>query len=272
MGRDQVKRNQAARGRGRGGAGGGRGGGGGGAGGKTNSRRGAGKSSSSSSALSLGDNSHRYDHRSSRSCIDDVGVDEYEDDDDDDDGRMEAFDTAFAHYDASLSSLKRRDDDSLDFFADSGPTTRNNKDRNVDNDDNETRARNSWMEIDIKALDKCLRQHIPLHDQLHVPLHIASHIEERYGGNQNRKKTLAELRDESTCIVVQHDDDDDGCTSSSIIGAVSECSNHDVLTNIVQVDGGINEKDEADKDDNDDDDNDDDDDEDLEAWLDDVIS
>jgi len=46
--------------------------------------------------------------------------------------------------------------------------------------------------------------------------------------------------------------------------------NAEDFTNIVQVDGGINEKDEADKDDNDDDD--DDDDEDLEAWLDDVIS
>ena len=46
--------------------------------------------------------------------------------------------------------------------------------------------------------------------------------------------------------------------------------NAEDFTNIVQVDGGINEKDEADKDDNNDDD--DDDDEDLEAWLDDVIS
>ena len=46
--------------------------------------------------------------------------------------------------------------------------------------------------------------------------------------------------------------------------------NAEDFTNIVQVDGKINEKDEADKDDNDDDD--DDDDEDLEAWLDDVIS
>jgi len=44
-------------------------------------------------------------------------------------------------------------------------------------------------------------------------LHIASHIEERYGGNQNRKKTLAELREELKCIVVQHDDDDDGCAT-----------------------------------------------------------
>ena len=263
MGRDQVKRNQAARGRGRCGAGGRGGGGGGGAGGKTNSRSGTGKSSSSS-ALSLGDNSHRYDHRSSRSCID-VGVDEHENDDDD--GRMEAFDAAFAHYDASPSSLTRHDDDSLDFFADSAPTTHNNTDRNVGNDD-ETRARNSWMEIDIKALDKCLRQHIPLHDRLHVPIHIASHVEERYGVTSNRKKTLAELREESKCIVVQHDDD--GCASSSIIETISECSNHDEFTNIVQVDGGINEKDEADKDDDNDDD--DDDDEDLEAWLDDVIS
>jgi hypothetical protein len=272
MGRDQVKRNQVARGRGRGGAGGrgGGGGGGGGAGGKTN-RRGAGKSSSSSSALSLGDNSHRYDHRSSRSRID-VGVD----DDEDDDGRMEAFDTAFAHCDyASPSSLTRHDDDSLDFFADSAPTTTcNNTDRNVDNDD-ETRARNSWMEIDIKALDKYLRQNVPLHVRLQVPIHIASHVDERYGVTSNRKKTLAELREESKCIVVQHDDDDDGCASSSIIETISECSNHDEFTNVVQVDGGINEKYEADKDDDDDDDdddNDDADDEDLEAWLDDVIS
>jgi hypothetical protein len=161
---------------------------------------------------------------------------------------MEAFDTAFAHYDASLSSLMRHDD-SLDFFADSAPTTRNNTDRSVDNDD-ETRARNcAWMEIDIKALDKCLRQHIPLHDRLHVPLHIASHTEERYGGNQNRKKTLAELREESKCIVVQHDDDDDD-------GGGGASSND------------ANEKDDADniKEDKDDDE------EDLEAWLDDVIS
>jgi len=82
---------------------------------------------------------------------------------------MEAFDTAFAHYDASLSSSTRHDD-SLDFFADTAPTTRNNTDRNVDNN-NETKARNAWMEIDIKALDKCLRQNVPLHDRLHVPLH-----------------------------------------------------------------------------------------------------
>ena len=153
MGRDQVKRNQAARERGRGGAGGR---GGGGAGGKTNSRS-AGKSFSSS-ALSLGDNSHRYDHHSSRSCID-VGVDEYENDDDDD-GRMEAFDTS-----------STRHDDSLDFFADTG----NNTDRNVDNN-NETKARNAWMEIDIKALDKCLRQNVLLHDRLHMSLFILHHI------------------------------------------------------------------------------------------------
>ena len=73
---------------------------------------------------------------------------------------------------------------------------------------------------------------------------------------------IGRRHEELKCIVVQHDDDDDGCASSNI-GAISECSNHDEFTNIVQVDGGINEKDEADKDDNDDDGDNDDDDEDL---------
>lgn len=249
MGRDQVKRNQAARGRGGRGAGGQGGrGGGGGSGGKSSNRRSTGKSPSSSSAL-LGDNSHRYDHHPCSRNID--VVDEY---DEDDGGRMEDFDNAFAHYDASLSM--GGGNDALDFFAGSGTTTRNSHNVDNSNNNNETKARNSWMEIDTKAMDIFLQQHVPLHVRLQVPPHIASHIEERYGVNSKniRNKTLAELREESKCIV----DDGGGGASSNEALAEQDDSNN------VKVDNGVNEKDDAD---------DDDDEEDLlEAWLDDVLS
>jgi hypothetical protein len=235
MGRDQVKRNQAARGRGRGSGAGGRGGAGGE---NSNNRRSAtGKSSSSA----LGDNSHRYDHHSTRSSIDD----EY-----DDDGRMEEFDTAFAHFDAASLSMGGGEAALDNFFDSSGPAARNSS---QDNSNEETKARNSWMEIDIKAMDTYLRQNIPLHVRLQVPIHIASHIDERYGSGNSRKKTLAELREESKCTVNVNDDDGDGNKLD------------------VNVDNKANEKDDADNIEDEEND-DDDDDEDLEAWLDNVMS
>ena len=65
-------------------------------------------------------------------------------------------------------------------------------------DNNEAKARDLWMDIDVKALDKSL-QCIPLHVQLQVPHHIGSHIENKYGASSNYhnlEKTLAELREE----------------------------------------------------------------------------
>ena len=214
----------------------------------------------------LGDNSFRYDHHHPRDDVDD-------DDDDDDytnEGRMEALSLLLTGGGGVRGVGHDNDNNTLDFFADSAATAANAAGTTHLLDNNETKARNSWMDIDIKELDKCLR-HIPLHVRLKVPRHVGTHLQERYGNNNhNRKKTLAELREESKCIVIVDDyddnDDDGGCASSNSIDATAD-PNHDNSNN-VKMDGANNDKVIADniKDDDNDDDKD------LEAWLDDVIA
>ncbi len=46
---------------------------------------------------------------------------------------------------------------------------------------------------------------MPIHEHLGLPRHVGEHLEGRYGinsGSGGRKKTLAELREESRCVVV----------------------------------------------------------------------
>src|SRR5210317_108911 len=61
-----------------------------------------------------------------------------------------------------------------------------------------------YMSIDIQALSTCLKQ-LPIHERLDLPHHVGKMLEGRYGEGQqvsssssssNRKKTLAELREE----------------------------------------------------------------------------
>ena len=56
-----------------------------------------------------------------------------------------------------------------------------------------------YYSIDISALAKCLSQ-VPIHERLGVPWHVGKHLQNMYGSDNagsSRKKTLAELREES---------------------------------------------------------------------------
>jgi len=137
-------------------------------------------------------------------------------------------------------------------------------------------AAEDWMSIDIKALDKCLKQ-IPIHERLKLPYHIGMHLENMYGLDTGvgggRKKTLAELREEAKCVIV-----DNGMPDPVVSSGESESAKEKAAKEIIP---GQNDKSESDiqRDkvggDNNDDPNaaeDDNDGEDLEAWLDDMIS
>lgn len=148
MGRSQVKRNQAARGRGRGGRGGS---GGRGSSGQPTRRKKGGDLSK------LGDNSFRYD-RSSTANTSSSGDDVY-------DGLLDDINLLPS---AGLSEFygDEEEDDLLPTIASLSLSSNNNKQQNVNN-----KVAEDWMSIDIKALDKCLKQ-IPLHERLKIPKHI----------------------------------------------------------------------------------------------------
>ncbi len=111
--------------------------------------------------------------------------------------------------------------------------------------------------MDVQALTACLKQ-LPLHERLDVPYHVGKHIESRYGAdNIGGKKTLAELREESKCIILGNETVDEKQNSSE--AKVNSEAHEDDNQNSSDT-----------KEDKGDDDGDDEDD--LDAWLDDMIS
>ncbi|KAL7469097.1 hypothetical protein ACHAXS_009342 [Conticribra weissflogii] len=190
MGRSQVLRNRThgrpgqGRGRGRGG-----GGGRGRSHGNQHQRRGP-------DPKTLGDNSFRY----RRPGGGDGGTG------DDDDGE-ENDDFGF-HGDGSL--LSNEFDPSIGIggeYTYLGPahdTASGLRDDGFDDiglgrnyDDNNTMSILPEDEFDFAALAKGFSQ-IPIHERLKVPWHVGRHLENVYGvGISGRKKTLAELREES---------------------------------------------------------------------------
>ena len=159
-----------------------------------------------------------------------------------------------------------------------------------------------WMRIDLAALDACLRR-LPMHERLRLPRHVGEHLERTYGVDPyggGRKKTLAELREESRCVVVVDDARATGefdaprCESSSGggggRGGVDVDSSRTVvgggedrtMTTVVENEGGDSttarngrsddEDDAEDEDVEEDDDDEEEEEEDLEAWLDDMIA
>eukprot|EP00985_Skeletonema_marinoi_P031679 scaffold37762_cov239-Skeletonema_marinoi.AAC.2 len=241
MGRSQVERNRikgrpgrGGRGRGGGSGAGGRGGGGG--------RSSSNKRRSGPDPRTLGDNAFRFERRNK----DDTSND---DDYGSSDMLLDDFNTGLLlgsdYYGASHYDLQEDDYNEVE--------TTTSFENSSDND---------WMSVDVQALTACLKQ-LPIHERLDVPYHVGKHIESRYGIDNaaaGRQKTLAELREESKCIV--NNDDDYGISNSA-----------DDLPTVEEVDTNTNqnsletEEAKADNSDGDEDDEDD-----LDAWLDDMIS
>jgi len=224
MGRSQVKRNQAARGRGRGGRGGS---GGKGSGAQTSRRKG-------SDLSKLGDNSFRYD-RSSTSNYNSSGDNAY-------DGLLDDINLLPS---AGLSEFygHEEEDDLSSIAASLSLSSLNNKQQNTNN-----KVAEDWMSIDIKALDKCLKQ-IPLHERLKIPKHIGDYLQDKYYNDDvEHKKTIAQLREESKCIIPEEEE-------------------------IQVAEEEISEKNEVSKQQRDNEDTvSEEEDEDLESWLDDMIA
>ena len=248
MGRSQVERNRikgrpgGRGGRGRGGGSGNSGAGGrGGGGGRSSSN----KRRSGPDPRTLGDNAFRFERRNK----DDTSNDD--DDDGSSDMVLDDFNTGLLlgsdYYGASHYDLQEDD------YNNEGETTTSF----------ENSSDNDWMSVDVQALTACLKQ-LPIHERLKVPYHVGKHIESRYGIDKaaaGGKKTLAELREESKCIV--NNDDDYGISNSA-----------DDLPTVEEIDTITNqnssETEKAKADNNSDGDEDDEDD--LDAWLDDMIS
>lgn len=260
MGRSQVKRNQAARGRGRGRGSGGRGDGSssGGGGGRSNSRR-----RYKADPSKLGDNSFRYEKSSSlnKASDDGDGGDDYYD------GLLDDINfipsgLGEVYSDTQLYNEEEELADAILSSATAALTL--SKKGNASNNSNSSQqyqneVAEDWMKIDIKALDTCLKQ-IPIHERLKLPRHIGKHLEERYGvdgdGGKGRTKTLAELREESKCIIAESDEPllDDASKKDEVEVGNDSAKVQLENTNNTE-DGGA-----------------DDEDEDLEAWLDDMIA
>ncbi len=228
MGRSQVERNRIKGRPGRGGRGRGSGGGGG----RGRGSGGGGKKRSGPDPRTLGDNAFRYERTNHTSSKDDGGnnsdmllLDDYNT------GLLLGSD----YYGASHYDMQQEEEEEY-------TTILPNSSENSPND--------SWMAVDISALTTCLKQ-LPLHERLDVPYHVGMHIESRYGADTAAagKKTLAELREESKCIVVSNDETVDD-------------------KNIISSDTKDDKADDSGDNDGDNDEDDDD----LDAWLDDMIS
>jgi hypothetical protein len=259
MGRSQVERNRIKGRPGRGGGGRGRGGGRCDYGGRTtNSKR------SGPDPRTLGDNAFRFEsHRqkdNAGAVVDDEGM-----------LLLDDFSTGLLlgsdYYGASHYDLQEGDyegEDTATSLLYQQTTSSSSRFENSSND---------WMSIDIQALSNCLKL-LPIHERLDVPYHVGKHIESRYGIDNNNategkktKKTLAELREESKCIVNNSDCNFGVATMKS---TSSDCD----VQMVEEVDANKNslETNEPVVDKCRTNDGDDDDDEDLDAWLDDMIS
>ena len=219
MGRSQVERNRIkGRPGGRGGRGRGGSGGGGGRGGRSSRRSGP-------DPRTLGDNAFRYERTKKDAIIDD----------DNNDMLLDDFNTGLLlgsdYHGASHYELLQDDDENVPSFENGG---------------------SDWMAVDVQAMTACFKQ-LPLHERLDIPYHVGKHIESRYGTDNaaGGKKTLAELREESKCIVNNETVEDEEVDANQDSPA---------------------ERKETKEDNNDNNDGDDDDEDDLDAWLDDMIS
>ena len=225
MGRSQVKRNQAARGRGRGVRGG--------SGGRGSYNQASRRKKSCGDLSKLGDNSFRYDRSSTAntSSSDDVY-----------DGLLDDINLLPS---AGLSEYYGNEEEDESAALSSVSLSSNNKQSQNTNN----KVAEDWMSIDIKALDKCLKQ-IPLHERLKIPKHIGDYLQDKYynGGVEN-KKTIAQLREEAKCVILDEE----------------EIQQEEVET--------ISKKNEVVKQQHDNEDNvSEEEDEDLESWLDDMIA
>lgn len=243
MGRSQVERNRikgrpGRGGRGRGGGGGG--GRGGGGGGRSTKRSGP-------DPRTLGDNAFRFERNRQKDDTDGII---------DDEGSMlllDDFNTGLLlgsdYYGASHYDLQEEDYEGGDVTA--------------------TSSDYDWMSIDIQVLSNCLKQ-LPIHERLDIPYHVGKHIESRYGVDNNaageKKKTLAELREESKCIV--NSDNDFGGVASRKSNSVCDIP----IVEEVETNKNTSETKEPVADNSGNKNGDDDDEDDLDAWLDDMIS
>lgn len=239
MGRSQVERNRV---KGRPGSKGGRGG-------RGDGRDGGGgrQKRSGPNSRTLGDNSFRFERRSRQKNVDD----------DDDMMLSDDLNSLFigsdyvgaAHYDLQEKEEEGEDTINSSLFQ---QTLLSLSDDIIDN---------YWMSIDIQSLSACFKK-LPIHERLDVPYHVGKILECRYGGmvvGQSRKKTLAELREESKCIV-----SGDGATGSMKNSTHGDVQKEDEksITDISNI--CVKEKDSASGNSGDEDD--------LDAWLDDMIS
>lgn len=285
MGRSQVERNRAARG----GRGAGRGGGGGGGGrGRRHKQK----------IIVDGDNSFRYINTTND---DDGAAAAAGDDNNDDDFTSWLFDDSANDGGFNFLGGGGEDDDIvvgndsegrlvteiLRSIAVGSSKQKQDSNKGIEN------TRINIMSIDIQQLNACLKQ-IPIHQRLRLPHYIGRHLEDRYGlvgvgssvGNSQMKKTLAQLREESRCIVRDDDEEyrkmntdgtiekkseDLSVTASSFAGGDDEKHRwgqegdaSEITTSGVVVGVALPEPIAKD--------NEDDDDKDLEAWLDDMIA
>ena len=234
MGRSQVLRNRTkgrpgerGRGRGRGGRGGG-----GGQSSKVQRNR--------ANLEKLGDNSFRFerDRRTAAASIDE-------------------------HYDGLLDDINFIPGASREYYGESHETAAAREDdlladataslsiRGLESDGGD-----DWMKIDMKLLDKCLRE-VPIHKRLNIAWHVGKHIEDQYGASgagKGRARTIAQMREAKI---------EDNVTSEK------EQHSNEMLPSVTrdsasEVKGGVAGGDETGSAD--------DDEEDLDAWLDDMIS
>ena len=236
-------------GRGRGGGSGGRVGGGGGGGRSNHTKR------SGPDPSTLGDNAFRFERNRQKDNTD--GNSDQHDHggimllDDFNTGLLLGSDYYGAsHYDVQEDNYEGGDTATSLLYQQKKTTTSSSSRENSDND---------WMSIDIQAMSDCLKQ-LPIHGRLDVPYHVGKHIESRYGGGGGAgKKTLAELREESKCIVKSDNYDVTSMKRSSVedVPKVEE----EAVTN-----KSTSKTKEPKAGDNDDDEDD------LDAWLDDMIS
>ncbi|KAL7434732.1 hypothetical protein ACHAXH_005666 [Discostella pseudostelligera] len=267
MGRSQVERNRAARGRG-GGGGGGRGRG-----------RGGGRRQHKKIIVD-GDNSFRYSNTNTTQS-------NTNNDAADDDYTSWLFEES-APFDGTNNFFLGDDDDVgnesealvsviLNRSMDRSQSHHHQKQQHQQQQG--VSPEQNIMLIDIKQLNECFKQ-IPIHQRLQLPHYIGRHLEDRYGlgvggrGRENEKKTLAQLREESRCIIRDDEDDHYALEGLTVSEADTEQSKPTLAARggeksdegdssatdragAVAAEGGTAE---------------DDNEEDLEAWLDDMIA
>ena len=184
----------------------------------------------------MGDNSFRYYDRSSTTANTSSG------DNNAYDGLLDDINLLPS---AGLSEFYGdEEEDDLSSITASLSLSSNNKQQNVNN-----KVAEDWMSIDIKALDKCLKQ-IPLHDRLKIPKNIGDYLQDKYYNDDvEHKKTIAQLREESKCVILEEEE---------ILHEVEEETpkNNESLKLVDDDEDNVSEEE----------------DEDLESWLDDMIA